>query len=211
MSRPAIADDVSAAIAEVLAALFDSGSSEQFAVADCLNTIAENDDEQSTDEHLVMCAEEIREAATRVIDAINPPIEAPRPVPVGDPYHDLIVQATQALTDLEALRGVGSFYACVEPLRAAIAAAELQLTRVSNRGGRLELHLFPDRELSELEDQYLSAAKEDGKDGELEFDDSTVVSMSDDGGAYVLGWYWIYESDLARRPDPNGSEESDAE
>lgn len=48
---------------ELIQQMLDSGDSQQLAVGDCLNTIAENGDDQNTDEHLICCAEEIRDAA----------------------------------------------------------------------------------------------------------------------------------------------------
>lgn len=56
---------------EIINELFDSGSSESHAVADCLNTIAENGNDQATDKHLVCCSEQIIAAAQRVIDGIS--------------------------------------------------------------------------------------------------------------------------------------------
>lgn len=38
---------------------------------------------------------------------------------------------------------------------------------------------------------YVAAAREQVEEGVLELDDTTVVSESDDGGAYVLMWKWI--------------------
>ena len=39
---------------------------------------------------------------------------------------------------------------------------------------------------------YLVAAQENyAQEGSLEFDDNAVVSISEDGGAYVMGWLWI--------------------
>ena len=44
--------------------------------------------------------------------------------------------------------------------------------------------------------KYLEAAKEKfQKDGELEFDDDAAVSVSSDGGAYVMCWVWIYDTE----------------
>jgi hypothetical protein len=31
------------------------------------------------------------------------------------------------------------------------------------------------------------------RDGEVEVDDNAVVSVSDDGGAYVQAWVWVYD------------------
>jgi hypothetical protein len=47
--------------------------------------------------------------------------------------------------------------------------------------------------------QYLQAAKQlYGREGELEFDDDTVVSGGVGEGAYVMAWRWIEDSDLKR-------------
>ena len=65
---------------------------------------------------------------------------------------------------------------------------------VRNRGRRLELHRYPDRSLTEREQACLMSVRESSVEGELEFDEATVVSdSSDEPGAYVLGWYWIDE------------------
>lgn len=34
------------------------------------------------------------------------------------------------------------------------------------------------------------------KDGELEFDDDSVVSLGADAGAYVMGWVWVPDDDM---------------
>jgi len=53
---------------------------------------------------------------------------------------------------------------------------------------------YPDRSLTERERACLMSARESSVEGELEFDEATVVSdSSDEPGAYVLGWYWIDE------------------
>lgn len=45
---------------------------------------------------------------------------------------------------------------------------------------------------------FLAAAKEHHtSEGDLEFDDNAVVSLSDDNGAYVMGWKWVDLSELA--------------
>lgn len=53
-------------------------------------------------------------------------------------------------------------------------------------------------EQSGIERALASAARELDivRDGELEVDDPTVVSLSSDGGAYVLGWVWVGVEDL---------------
>lgn len=64
-------ENLSAKAAEELQELGDSGDSQAFAVADCLNTIAENGGDQSTDEYLIGCAQEIITAAQRFIDEVQ--------------------------------------------------------------------------------------------------------------------------------------------
>lgn len=39
--------------------------------------------------------------------------------------------------------------------------------------------------------EYRKIAKELQKDGELEIDDDAIVSISEDGGAYVQAWVWV--------------------
>lgn len=34
------------------------------------------------------------------------------------------------------------------------------------------------------------------RDGELEVDDNAIVSVSEDGGAYVMAWVWVSDSDI---------------
>lgn len=62
---------LSAAAADVIRELADSGQSEAYAVAECLNTIAENGEESATDDHLAACADELIAAATRFKQAIQ--------------------------------------------------------------------------------------------------------------------------------------------
>lgn len=40
------------------------------------------------------------------------------------------------------------------------------------------------------------AREQNGKDGELEFDDNGIVSISEDGGAYVQAWSWVYDPEM---------------
>lgn len=43
-----------------------------------------------------------------------------------------------------------------------------------------------------IEDRYREKADEEhGRDGECEIDDDAVVSISEDGGAYVASWVWV--------------------
>src|ERR1700712_713551 len=44
---------------------------------------------------------------------------------------------------------------------------------------------------------YIEAAKNQyGSEGECEIDELSVVSESDDGGAYVMAWVWVSDSDI---------------
>lgn len=48
-----------------------------------------------------------------------------------------------------------------------------------------------------IEDQYRAAAKLfHHEEGECEIDDKAVVSVSDEGGAYVQAWVWVDDSQL---------------
>lgn len=57
---------------ELIQRMLNSGDSQQVAVGECLNTIAENDEEQSTDEHLICCAREIAAAANAFCNVLQP-------------------------------------------------------------------------------------------------------------------------------------------
>ena len=63
-------EHLSAKAAAVIQELGDSGDSQAFAVADCLNSIAENGGSQSADEYLIGCAKEIIAAARRFIEEV---------------------------------------------------------------------------------------------------------------------------------------------
>lgn len=71
MSNLTPAAGLSVAAADVIRELADSGQSEAYAVAECLNTIAENGEESATDAHLAACADELIAAATRFKQAIQ--------------------------------------------------------------------------------------------------------------------------------------------
>lgn len=50
---------------------------------------------------------------------------------------------------------------------------------------------------------YLQHAQDSlAREGETEFDDNAVVSLSSYGGAYVMSWTWINASDLPLPKDP---------
>lgn len=53
--------------------LFESGSSEAYAIADGLNTIAMNDEESATDEFMLCCAEELAGHVQAVITTLRLP------------------------------------------------------------------------------------------------------------------------------------------
>ena len=47
-----------------------------------------------------------------------------------------------------------------------------------------------------LETAYYDAAKNiHSRDGECEIDSNATVSISEDGGAYVQAWVWVYDDD----------------
>jgi hypothetical protein len=52
---------------------------------------------------------------------------------------------------------------------------------------------------------YVLAAAKHVSEGEVEVDDATVVSNSDDGGAYVMAWVWVSNED-ARSAEIDGYE-----
>ena len=56
MSRIALAEGLSDKARKVLVSLADSGSSEEFAVADVLNDAAASDHQMASDQSLVTCA-----------------------------------------------------------------------------------------------------------------------------------------------------------
>ena len=64
---------------ETLETLANAASSEASGVADVLNTIASNSTEQASDEHLICCAGEIRDAAQFFIDALTGNDKKPLP------------------------------------------------------------------------------------------------------------------------------------
>ena len=72
MSRIALAEDLSEKARKVLESLADSGSSEEFAVADVLNDAAASDHQMASDQSLVTCAQVIREAAEHMIEQLTP-------------------------------------------------------------------------------------------------------------------------------------------
>lgn len=78
-------------------------------------------------------------------------------------------------------------------LDAAIAEFEKFLAEdVRNRGKRLELHLHKERTLTSYEELFLTTARSCFHHcGDLEFDDSCVVSGSDNDGEYVMCWKWV--------------------
>lgn len=73
MSYPEICETISPRLRETLASLFESGSSEAYAVADCLNMIAMNGEDSTTDAFLLCCAEELQHHAQTVIDVLRDP------------------------------------------------------------------------------------------------------------------------------------------
>lgn len=59
---------------------------------------------------------------------------------------------------------------------------------------------------------YVKTAKEMyHRDGETEIDDNARVSISDDGGAYVMAWVWVNEGELDRDVEFEAEEEEEVE
>ena len=77
---------------------------------------------------------------------------------------------------------------------------------VSEELGRLRQLLEEEWALAEDELAYIEGARQHHeKDGELEFDAHPLVSVSDEQGAYVLGWVWVRddEAGITRDPEPD--------
>jgi hypothetical protein len=72
MSYEAPSDNLSLNAKAILDQLFNADDSQSLAVAECLNTIAENGEDRASDAYLVVCAQEIRDAATTVMKALGP-------------------------------------------------------------------------------------------------------------------------------------------
>lgn len=70
------------------------------------------------------------------------------------------------------------------------------------------LNAFAERR-SDDEQSYVQAAREKvaNQEGSLEVDDNAVVSESDDGGAYVMGWVWV---DAEEAGLPSGLDKEEA-
>lgn len=81
-TAPGVSPDVAAA----LDSMAISGSSETIAVAECLNTIAENGDEQATDDFLLGCAEELIEAARGFIRRVRLPLPTALAAYAAEPH-----------------------------------------------------------------------------------------------------------------------------
>lgn len=112
---------------------------------------------------------------------------------VADPYRRLIAAATAAsklLGDYDGVEAVRT------ELLAAISDLESQLSRVLNSGGRLELHPFPERPVTPLEELFYRAAKQYADDGQMEIEDTPYVSVSPDGGAHVMAWWWVSDAEV---------------
>jgi hypothetical protein len=56
---------------------------------------------------------------------------------------------------------------------------------------------IPDPKVDMSPDPHREAAKlKYHSDGEIEIDDGAIVSVSEDGGAYVQAWVWVYDEDF---------------
>jgi hypothetical protein len=70
MSTNEASANLDSKLAEIIQEMLDSGDSQQYAVADCLNTIASNGEGQETPGFIVISAEEIRSAAESFIKRV---------------------------------------------------------------------------------------------------------------------------------------------
>ena len=53
------------------------------------------------------------------------------------------------------------------------------------------------------DEQYIEAARHRHEiEGECEIDENAVVSVSDNGGAYVQAWVWVYDTDTLAGEEP---------
>lgn len=71
MSHEALSNNLSPKAKTILDQLFNSGDSQSLAVAECLSSIADNGADSASDAWLVVCAQEIRDAASSVIKALR--------------------------------------------------------------------------------------------------------------------------------------------
>ncbi len=56
--------------------------------------------------------------------------------------------------------------------------------------------VFAEQDHDQDTDAYVSAAEDRyAEEGSIEVDAPTVVSVSDDGGAYVMAWLWVSNGD----------------
>lgn len=61
--------------------------------------------------------------------------------------------------------------------------------------------LSPVRESTPEEEAYRAQAKaEHHTDSECEIDENAIVSVSEDGGAYVQAWVWVYDKETEEEP-----------
>ena len=72
MSQTAQAEGLSDKARKMIEAMLNSGSTEQAAVAECLDNIAYNGDGQETDEFLSGCAQEISAEAAYAFKHLKP-------------------------------------------------------------------------------------------------------------------------------------------
>lgn len=61
------------------------------------------------------------------------------------------------------------------------------------------------------ENPYVAAARDQARDGELEVDETTVVSEGADAGAYVGAWLWVSDEDAGIGADNEAQQEATAD
>lgn len=111
---------------------------------------------------------------------------------------------SQALEALAHAQNCKSYNVLRSKKSVASASSPQELLRQAIAAGLTSgeaLNVFAESRTEE-EAGYLEAAREEyGREGELEFDDNAVISVSEDGGAYVMGWRWVYDRETSMPKD----------
>lgn len=84
-----------------------------------------------------------------------------------------------------------------EKLHAIAGALEcFHASNTDKLAAEIRNKLMEAQEEETLRVAFVDAAGKHGSDGDLEFDDNAAISLSDDGGAYVMGWKWVEYREL---------------
>lgn len=147
--------------------LAQCGQSEASSVADILNTIAQNDKESATDAFLVLCAEQIIEAAQAFIRQVSPP------------QAESVCPSAHILTRMQNGPSHWNKNYLIESLSCVPASHPLW--------GRINEILDEHAALQ----PYIEAAQNKQTCEELEIDENALISAGEDNGAYVQAWTWV--------------------